>query len=272
MLRCEAPVYRPRALSDALHMRADMPDATVLAGGTDVMVYLEGGALKPTRLIDLWGCSGLRWQQYITGGQFCGSGVTCTDVVRSPSSHPLLRDACATVGAVQIQNRATLGGNICNSSPAGDTLPVWLALDAEFELASLRGRRRVPAAAFWQGYKKIDLRPDELLVGMLLPPQAVGDLHFRKVGTRMAQSISKVVFAGRYRRGLEARLAFGAVGPTPMRCLRAEAALLAERPIDEIVALVEQEVTPIDDVRSTADYRRRVAGNVVRRWLGTLRR
>ncbi len=269
MLRCEAPVYRPRTLTDAIYARADMPDATVIAGGTDVMVYLESGSLKPTRFLDLWDCSGLRWQQFITGGQFCGAGLTCTDAIRSPQTHPLVREACSTVGAVQIQNRATIGGNICNSSPAGDTLPVWLALDAEFELASMRGRRRVPAASFWKGYKQIDLRPDELLVGVLLP-QTTGETHFRKVGTRMAQSISKVIFAGRYRRGVEARLAFGAVGPTPMRCREAEAALVAGRPVDEVVALVEAEITPIDDVRSTADYRRKVAGNIVRRWLASL--
>lgn len=262
-------IFRPRTLNDALKMRAEQPEATVMAGGTDVMVYIESGVLKPTAILDLWGCSGLRWQQSITGGQFHGAGLTCTDVLRSGQSHPLLEAAAATVGAVQIQNRATLGGNICNASPAGDTLPVWLALKAEFEVASVRGRRRIPAATFWQGYKKIDLRPDELFLGILIPP-LFGHTHFRKVGTRLAQSISKVVFAGRYNPGVDACLAFGAVGPTPMRCLKAETALVAGAPVDDVVQLVREEIAPIDDVRSTAVYRRQVAGNIVRRWLTSL--
>lgn len=271
MLRCEAPVFRPRTLDEAFAMRAAMPDATVLAGGTDVMVYLEGGVLKPTRIIDLWGCPGMRELRFTTGGQVYGAGLTCTDVLRAMHSHPLLRDAAATVGATQIQNRATLGGNICNSSPAGDTLPVWLALRAEFELGCVRGFRRVPASAFWRGYKKVDMQPDELLVSIRVPALA-GHMHFRKVGTRMAQSISKVVFAGRYSVGKEACLAFGAVGPAPMRCTAAEAALVSGASINEVVSLVEQEVLPIDDVRSTALYRRKVAGRIVRRWLDNLPR
>lgn len=271
MLRCEAPVYRPRTLDEAFAMRAEMPDATVIAGGTDVMVYLEGGVLKPTRIIDLWGCPGMRELRFATGGQVYGAGLTCTDVLSSIHAHPLLRDAAATVGAAQIQNRATLGGNICNSSPAGDTLPVWLALKAEFEFGCVRGFRRVPASAFWHGYKKTDMQPDELLVSIRIPTLS-GHTHFRKVGTRMAQSISKVVFAGRYAIGKEACLAFGAVGPRPLRCHAAESALVAGAPIDEVVRLVEEEITPIDDVRSTATYRRKVAGRIVRRWLSSLPR
>ncbi len=270
-MRCEAEVFRPRTLNDALQMRADMPDATVLAGGTDVMVYLEAGVLKPTRILDLWGCQGLRGLGFADGSQVYGAGLTCTDVLQSVQAHPLLRDAAATVGAVQIQNRATLGGNICNGSPAGDTLPVWLALNAEFELASVRGFRRVPAATFWRGYKQMDLQPDELLVSIHVPA-VTGNSHFRKVGTRMAQAISKVIFAGRSVAGREARLAFGAVGPTPMRCAAAEEALVAGAPVDEVVRLLEEEIVPIDDVRSTALYRRKVAGRIVRRWLESLPR
>jgi CO/xanthine dehydrogenase FAD-binding subunit len=269
MLRCEAEVFRPRTLDEALRMRAEMPDATVLAGGTDVMVYLEAGVLKPSRIIDLWGCPGMRELRFATGGQLYGAGLTCTDILRAAQSHPLLRDAAATVGAVQIQNRATLGGNICNSSPAGDTLPVWLALKAEFELGCVRGFRRVPASAFWRGYKRVDMQPDELLVAIRVPSLA-GHMHFRKVGTRMAQAISKVIFAGRYVQGKEACLAFGAVAPIPMRCVAAEAALVGGASVDEVVRLVEKEISPIDDVRSTALYRKKVAGRIVRRWLESL--
>ncbi len=266
MLRCEAPVHRPHSLEDALALRMELPGATMLAGGTDIMVYLEAGQLQPTAIIDLSGVPALRVLRSVTGGQYYGAGLTCTDVVGSAHAHPLIREAALTVGAVQIQNRATLGGNICNSSPAGDTLPVWLALNADFELASIHGRRRVPAARFWRGYKKTEMRPHELLVGIIVPPLA-GHMHFRKVGTRLAQSIAKVVFAGRYVPAVDAMLAFGAVGPVPMRCPEAESALIAGASPAAVAALVEKEISPIDDVRSTQDYRRKVAGNIVRTWL-----
>lgn len=266
MSSSEAEVLRPRNLDEALQLRADHPDAVVLAGGTDLMVYLESGTLRPRKVLDIWNLRELRTLRSITGGQLYGAGLTCTDVIHAPGTHPLVREAALSVGAVQIQNRATLGGNICNASPAGDTLPVWLALKAEFELASVSGVRRVPAAEFWKGYKRTELREHELLVGILVRPFA-GHMHFRKVGTRMAQSISKVVFAGRYVPGVDAALAFGAVGPTPLRCPEAERALVAgARPAD-VAAIVEREIHPIDDVRSSADYRRRVAGNIVRHWL-----
>ncbi len=264
-------VVRPRSLAEALDLRAAHPAATVLAGGTDVMVAMESRTLQPTTVIDLWGCPEFRGQEAVPEGHRFGAGFTCTDVMRFADSPPLLAAAAATVGAVQIQNRATLGGNICNASPAGDTLPVWLALDAEFEVASVRGHRRVPAASFWQGYKKIDLQPDELLVAVIVPT-CVGQVHFRKVGTRLAQSISKVVFAGRHDAGRAARLAFGSVGPVPLRCRRAEAALVAAAPVEEVVRLVREEIAPLDDIRSTAHYRRQVAGAVVARWLGSLPR
>lgn len=262
----DAVVHQPDTLAEALRLRADLPDATVLAGGTDLMVYMEAGTVRPTTVIDLSRVTELRTIRSVTGGQLYGAMLTCTDVIHAPGTHPLVRDAAFSVGAVQIQNRATLGGNICNASPAGDTLPVWLVLNAHFELASVHGVRRVPAVDFWRSYKRTELRPYELLVRILVPPLA-GYMHFRKVGTRMAQSISKVVFAGRYVPGVDAALAFGAVGPTPMRCPLAEKALVSGARPQEVAALVETEVTPIDDVRSTADYRRKVAGNIVRRWL-----
>lgn len=267
MLRCEAPVHTARTLEDALRLRAELPEATLLAGGTDLMVYLEAGVLRPHVFVDLWGCDGLR---HITeDGLRLGALATFTDVLKHPRTPLLLKEAAATVGAAQIQNRATLGGNICNASPAGDSLPVWLALDARFELASVRGVREVAAADFWRGYKRLDLAADELLTAIVVPPVR-GETVFRKVGTRMAQSISKVVFAGRYVAGEEARLAFGAVAATPVRLPDVEAVLVAEGPSAALAERVAAAIHPIDDVRSTADYRRRVAVNVVRGWFGRL--
>jgi CO/xanthine dehydrogenase FAD-binding subunit len=181
------------------------------------------------------------------------------------------------VGAVQIQNRGTVGGNIANASPAGDSLPLWLALDATFVVASLSAERRVPAGEFWLGYRRTALAPDEILIAVELPPLR-GQLAYRKVGTRQAQAISKVVLGARLAvEGggvVEARVAFGSVAPTPVRCPTVEAALvgrvLTPGVVDEAVYAVAGDIAPIDDVRSEAAYRGRVAGALVRRWLEQL--
>lgn len=268
MLACDAPVDRATTLAEALRLRAATPEATVLAGGTDVMVALEAGSLHPTRVLDLWGCAELRGIS--ADGRRIGALTIWTEVARAETLPEALRACARTVGAVQIQNRGTVGGNIVNASPAGDSLPLWLALDAELELASVRGVRRVPAEAFWLGYRKTALAPDELLVAVHLPPLR-GTLHYRKVGTRMAQSISKVMLGGRLSvvdgRVTEARVALGSVGPVPLRLPSVEAALIG-KPVDPAAAdLVARDIHPIDDIRSTRAYRLRVARNIVRRWL-----
>ena len=268
MLACTAPVRRPSTLAEALGLRADQPDATVLAGGTDIMVNLEAGTLAPTRVIDLWACGELRGVS--PDGRRLGALTSWTEVARCAALPDALRDCARTVGAAQIQNRGTVGGNIANASPAGDSLPLWLALDARFELASVRGHREVAADTFWIGYRKTALAPDELLVAVHLPPLR-GVAHYRKVGTRLAQAISKVMLGARIvvEGGIvtEARVALGSVAPVPLRLPSVEAALVG-RPVDPTVArLVARDIAPIDDIRSTRDYRTRVAANVVRRWL-----
>lgn len=270
MLASTAPVHRAHTLAEALSQRAAHPHATVLAGGTDLMVFLELGAVKPTAVIDLWACRELRG--ITADGRTLGALTTWTDVARHPALPAALRDCARTVGAPQIQNRGTVGGNIVNASPAGDSLPMWLALDAVFELASVRGTRHVPAADFFLGYRKTALAPDELLTRVHLPARDDRDhLHYRKVGTRLAQAISKVVLAGRLRveDGVvtEARVAFGSVAPTPIRARHVEVALVG-RPVDRAAAdAVADDIAPIDDIRSTAEYRRTVARNVLRAWL-----
>jgi CO/xanthine dehydrogenase FAD-binding subunit len=254
-------------LAELVAMRADDPAATIVAGGTDVMVYLEAGALRPTAVIDAWHCRGLRWIS--DDGLAFGATTTFAELVRHPAVPAVLKEVALTIGAAQIQERATIGGNVVNSSPAGDSLPAWLALDAEFALASVRGTRRVPAAQFWLGYKATAMQPDEVLASITLPP-VCGSVHFRKVGTRMAQSISKVVFCGRYLAGAEARIALGSVAATPVRLAGAEAALRDRGPTEEVARRVRDAIRPIDDVRSTASYRSAVAGNIVSQWMETL--
>ena len=269
----QAPVHTATDLSHALALRQAHPDATVLAGGTDLMVFIETGAIKPSGIINLWGCSGLRGieENEATGEVRIGALTTWTDLIQHAAIPEVLQECARTVGAAQIQNRGTVGGNIINASPAGDSLPLWLVLDAVIEVASVAGTRRIPAAEFWTGYRTTALQPDELLIAVHICPDHSDHLYYRKVGTRLAQSISKVVLGGRIRMvdGVvtQARLALGSVGPTPIR-LRAVEDALTGKPIDPSAAdLVAQAITPIDDIRSTADYRSGVATRIVRSWL-----
>jgi xanthine dehydrogenase small subunit len=168
-----------------------------------------------------------------------------------------------------------LGGNIANASPAGDTLPVLLALDASFVCGSTRGERIVSAETFWTGYRQTALASDELLLRIRIPLAAGREARFRKVGTRRAQSISKVVLALSYRDAGPAapwtgvRLALGSVAATPIRARGTEAALEGRPPTpetaDKAAEILADEIHPIDDVRSTAQYRRIVAARVLHR-------
>jgi CO/xanthine dehydrogenase FAD-binding subunit len=192
-----------------------------------------------------------------------GALATHTDVIRSPLVRkrlPMLAAAAREVGGVQIQNRGTIGGNVANASPAGDTLPVLSAADTLVLLQSAKETRRVPFTTFYTGYRQTVRRADELIVGFEIPAVR-GRQWFRKVGTRAAQAISKVVMAGVV--GDEPRLALGSVAPTVVRALKTEAALARGASIDEAQHVLGKEIAPIDDIRSTAEYRRRVAANLL---------
>jgi CO/xanthine dehydrogenase FAD-binding subunit len=177
----------------------------------------------------------------------------------------MLVAAAREVGGVQIQNRGTIGGNVANASPAGDTLPVLAAADATIVLRSAAGDRRVPITSFYTGYRQTVRRPDELITALEIP-RVRGRQWFRKVGTRAAQAISKVVIAGVV--GDEPRVAIGSVAPTVLRLTRTEAAIARGASIEEAQRTLLSEIAPIDDLRSTAEYRRRVAANLLARMLG----
>jgi CO/xanthine dehydrogenase FAD-binding subunit len=184
----------------------------------------------------------------------------------------MLVESARQIGGPQIQNRGTLGGNIANASPAGDTLPVLLASDAVIVVGSQRGEREVPAAEFWTGYRQTALAHDELILRIRLPIAADRETRFRKVGTRRAQAISKVVMAVAWRGDgtwRDVRVALGSVAATPIRAAATERAL-EERPptpetADRAAETLAGELAPIDDVRSTAEYRRLVAARVLHR-------
>ncbi len=243
-------------------------ERTPIAGATDLFVALNFGTLTMRRFVDIWNVDELRRIAVDGDTLVIGALATYTDLIRSPmiaARLPMLAEASRLVGGPQIQNRGTIGGNIANASPAGDSLPILSAVDAVVVLRSVTGERRVAFRDFYTGYRESVRRRDELIVAVEIPP-VPGRQWFRKVGTRAAQAISKVVIAG-VRDGQSLRLALGSVAPTVVRARRAEAALAEGRSIDEAVDALRADITPIDDVRSTADYRHLVSANLVRRFL-----
>lgn len=251
----------PRSLDDAL--RALRGGATPVAGATDLYVNLNFGTLKDRRFVNLWGLDELRRITMRKDILSIGALATHTQIIRSPLVRkrlPILAAACREIGGVQIQNRGTLGGNIANASPAGDTLPVLAVAEAVVVLRSSRGLRRVPFNNFYTGYRKSVRRADELITAVEIPP-IEGRQWFRKVGTRAAQAISKVMMAAVI--GPRPRIAFGSIAPTVVRVPRTEAALAEKRPLEDVRRILLDEIHPIDDIRSTADYRRRVAANLL---------
>ena len=259
----EFTLRRARTLDAALAVLRDEPGTVPIAGCTDVYVALQFGQRPGTAYLDLTPLKSLRRITERDGRLVIGALATYTDLQRSRlvrSRLPMLVDAARLVGGIQIQNRGTVGGNLANASPAGDTLPVFAAADADVVLHGTQGERRVPFTAFYTGYRASVRRPDELITAVEVP-RLEGRQWFRKVGTRAAQAISKVVFAGV--RGAPPRLALGSVGPTVVRLPRTEKALAAGA-LDQALAELGREITPIDDLRSTADYRREVAANLVR--------
>jgi CO/xanthine dehydrogenase FAD-binding subunit len=276
----EPPVESPESLVDAYRLLADGGAAAwrPLAGGTDLLVQLTGDlGPPPDRVLDIWGLTELRGINLDGDELVIGALTTYTELRGSAlvgELLPALALASATIGAAQIQNRGTVGGNLGNASPAGDTLPIWLATDSQVVLGSASGERTVAAVDFFTGYRETARRDDELVLRVRIPLLPRRHVRFHKVGTRRAQAISKVVMAVSWLTGddgawTDARVALGSVAATPIRARSTEAALDGEHPVrataDAAVAALEAEIQPIDDVRSSADYRRLVAGRVLRR-------
>ena len=261
---------RPRSLKAALSLLAGDPRLTPIAGCTDVYVGLHFGTVKEQRFIDLWNLDELRGIGLDGGRLRIGALTTYSEIIASKlvtRRLPMLVAASREVGGAQIQNRGTLGGNIANASPAGDTLPVLAAAGAEVVLRSTRGQRTVPFESFYTGYRASVRQPDELIVAVEFPA-IDGRQWWRKVGTRRAQAISKVMMAGV--RGREVRIAFGSVAPTVVLAREAAAFLHSGGTLAGAQAALLREITPIDDVRSTGEYRSRVAANLLAEfWSGT---
>src|SRR5687768_1545536 len=286
-MRAYVPGYQlqtPASLADVLTLIGNEPGVwKPFAGGTDLMVLLEAGRLPHRNYVNIWPLSELRGIEVNNDHVTLGALTTYTDVQANPilqSEFPMLCQAASETGGLAIQNRGTLGGNIVNASPAADSPPALLAYDAEVELVSTQGSRWLPYQGFHTGYKQMLIRPDELLTRIRLPRNTTGATHYyRKVGTRKAQAISKVCFAavGRTSNGRieDVRLVVGSVAPIVVRCVQTENVLKGQKPDSATVksaqASLLREISPIDDIRSTANYRLQVASNLLADFVAKLR-
>ncbi len=276
--RAGPPLIHPSTLAEALDALADGACRPV-AGGTDLMVGLAAGAIPDgVTLLDLGGLDELRGIELRDSALHIGALTTFGELRASPLVRhhvPALAEMAASVGAAQIQARATIGGNTVTASPAGDSLPVLLACDAAIIATGSTGERAIRAADFWTAYRRTALAPGELVARIVVPLPSGRTVRFRKVGTRRAQAISKVVMAVAWRThpGSRAwhdvRVGIGSVAEVPIRALRAEAELEGAVPgadrAERAAAAVAADVRPIDDVRSTAAYRRAVTARILRR-------
>lgn len=285
-MRAYLPDYElktPASLNEALQLLSGEPGVwRPFAGGTDLMVLLEADKLPHTQFVSLWNLPELKGIEVTDDFVTIGAMTTYSQIQQHTILHsefPILCEAASLTGAIAIQNRGTLGGNIANASPAADSLPALLVYEAELELISANGSRLVPYNDFHTGYKTTVRREDELIRAIRLPRTiASWKQHMRKVGTRKAQAISKVCIAAMAEMDgdkiKEIRLAYGSVAPTPVRAWKTETVLKGQK-IDStaIKAAREEllnELKPIDDVRSTADYRSLVAANLLEEFLHSL--
>jgi len=273
----------PSELGAVLQLLAAEPGAwTPIAGGTELMVAFSAGHLAAPKLVSLWGIPDLRSIGVTPASISIGAAATFLDLRRNAtiaSEFPLLAKAASWIGSVANQGRATLGGNLVNGSPAADSSPALLAYDADIEIISVRGRRRVPYSAFHTGYKRNVLLPDELLYAIHLPRRfARHASYLRKVGTRRAMAIAKVALGATalLENGVvrEIRLGAASLAPFPTRLWQTEAALLGQTVTRETMQSAHPallaEIKPINDIRSTAEYRRQVAANLLDEFLLSL--
>jgi carbon-monoxide dehydrogenase medium subunit len=281
MMSSGIKVYTPCTLSEAVVLLSDhAPRIHVLAGGTDLMVSINTHVLTPEEVLNIWQLDELRGISFENGRLRLAALTTYSQIIRSSlvAQHcPILVDAAQVIGARQTQNRGTLGGNIVNASPAGDTLPVLAAFNAELELGSVRGVRIIPFNDFYTGYRRSVLAPDELLLAVRIAPKQTEErLFFYKLGTRRAQAISKVVMAVRARmeeshiiRSIQ--IGLGSVAPTVVRAQKTESLLtghlLTRKLIEQAKETIQHDICPITDFRSTEHYRRTTTANLLARFL-----
>lgn len=273
----------PDSLNDVLQLLAKYPgEYRPFAGGTDLMVLLEAGVLKHKKYIDILRLKELQGIQVCTDFVDIGACTSYVDIQSHPeirANFPSLVQAGSETGGLAIQNRGTIGGNIANASPAADSPPALITYDAQLKILSGRGERWVPYHRFHTGYKKMDLADDELIVMIRLPIPVPHTFHFyQKAGTRKAQAISKIVLAGTAvvvdGTVKDIRIAIGSVAATTLRCVKTEKIVKGHKVdaalITAAVIELKTEIAPLDDIRSTKEFRLDVSGNVLAKFLRNL--
>jgi CO/xanthine dehydrogenase FAD-binding subunit len=278
LMRSEVDVLTPRSLDEALTtLHANSESLKIVAGGSDIIVQLRDGVIKPTKLLNILPLKELRYIKQEQEGIHIGalstySDITSSELIRT-HAWPLV-EAASQIGAIQLQNTATLGGNLGNASPAGDSIPPLYALDAVVVARSKRGVREIPIQEFFVSYRKLALKPEELITEVHFKPLGKRDRGaYKKLGLREANAIS-IVDVGAVLRGRSdtesyevARVALGAVAPTIRRSLAAEEALthkpLTYESLKKAAALAARDAVPIDDIRGSAQYRKEVLESVV---------
>ena len=275
--------YTPTSVDEILRLLADHgPDARIIAGGTDLLIELERGIRRVSTLIDVTRVPGLDGIQEQDGSLHLGPLVTHNRLLASSTvterAFPLAQ-AAWSIGGPAIRNRGTLGGNLVTASPANDTIPALWAMGASLELRSARGERTLPVREFYQGVRQVNMQDDEMLAGVVIPPMAPTERGiFVKLGLRRALAISLVnaaiVVRIENQRVTRARIALGSVAPTIIRAAEAEGTLvggpLRPEQIERAAELAAAASVPIDDLRSSADYRRQMVHALVRRALTAL--
>ncbi|UJF18334.1 FAD binding domain-containing protein [Vibrio sp. SS-MA-C1-2] len=272
-------VYRPETVIDALKQMATKK-FTVLAGGTDLMVqHAHHSSLVPQFPYQLLVTDHLHELKSITKDGEClqiGAGCTLTQIINDPLVPELLKNAIKQIAAPALRNRATLIGNICNASPAGDSLPVLYLFDCQIQLSTMKGCEWLPLCHFITGPGKTTRQPEQLITAVKFVVPKIDYSLYRKVGTRSANALTKLSVAGLvslHSTGeiSDFRLAFGAVGPTVIRNRDIEALIVGKRPeqvnINELSEQYNEVIMPIDDQRSTAKYRRAASLNILKEWL-----
>lgn len=279
----DSKAFSPASLDEAYELLARHGSrAKIIAGGTDLMVLMNARQLDARQFIDIWALDELRGVTDEGETIRIGALTTYTQLIKSPliQRHiPALAEASRTIGAIQIQNRGTIGGNIVNASPAGDSLPVLAVFNAEVEIGSNRGVRQVSFNQFYTGYRKTVMEADEIVLAVRAPKLRLGEQSFfYKVGARRAQAISKVVMAVKAETtdGVinSINIGLGSVAPTVIRATQTESLLANVTLNDDLIwraaVALSKEISPITDIRSTEHYRRIATRNVFAKILSQL--
>ena len=272
-------LQRPKTLMEAMELLEKLDEAKPVAGGTDVILLMRDGTCKAKHLVDLSLIEELKYIEEGDGEIRIGTATTHNSLLESSliaKKAPALRDACACIGSVQIRNLGTIGGNLCNASPAADTAAPLLTLDATVRIATHPGSRSMPLYELFAGPKLNSLQPNEILteIRFPVPPEGSG-MSFQKLGRRRGYTISVVNAAvyleldGDFCR--KARVALGSVAPTPLRPRSLEEGLkdqkLTEQLIKETASACYELVSPVDDIRASAEYRREMSSVLMKRAL-----